>query len=99
LYVGDGLLLTRRERLRSYSEKTALVAGPALVLALVVLALGDWVIAVVVAAIAGMTALALGSALRTRVGALVMGLLLVGGIVAFLLAVDWLGTHPIQRGD
>jgi hypothetical protein len=95
----DGLLLTRRERLRNYSEKTALVAGPALILALVVLVLGDWVVAVVVAAIGGMTALALGSALRSRVGALVMGLLLAGGIVLFLLAVNWLGTHPIQRGD
>ena len=95
----DGYRLTRRERLRKYSEKTALVAGPSLVLALVVLTLGQWVVAAVVAAIAGMSAIALGSALRTRVGAAVMGLLLVGGIVVFLLAVDWLGTHPIQRGD
>jgi hypothetical protein len=95
----DSYRLTRRERLRKYGEKTALVVGPSLVLALVVLALGQWVVAAVVAAIAGLAAIALGSALRTRVGAAVMGLLLVGGLVAFLLAVDWLGTHPIQRGD
>jgi hypothetical protein len=95
----DGLLLTRRERFRSYSEKTALVAGPSLVLALVVLTLGQWVVAAVVVAIAGMTAIALGSALRTRLGAAVMGLVLVGAIVAFLLAVGWFASHPIQRGD
>lgn len=95
----DGYLLTRRERFRNYSEKTALVVGPSLVLALVALALGLWVDAVVVIAIAGITALALGSALRTRVGAAVMGLVLVAGIFLFLLAVAWLGSHPIQRGD
>jgi hypothetical protein len=95
----DGYLLTRRERFRNYSEKTALVVGPSLVLALVALALRLWVDAVVVVAIAGMTALALGSAVRTRVGAAVMGLLLVAGILLILLAVAWLISHPIQRGD
>jgi small neutral amino acid transporter SnatA (MarC family) len=95
----DGLLLTRRERLRSYGEKTALVAGPSLVVALVVLALGQWVVALVVVAIAGITALGLGSAVRTRLGAAILGLLLAGGIVLFLLAVSWLGSHPIQRED
>jgi hypothetical protein len=97
--VSDGLLLTRRERFRSYSEKTGLAIGPSLVLAAVVLALGEWVVALVVVAVAGMTALALGSALRTRAGAALIGLLLVAGIVVCLLAVNWLGTHPIQRGD
>jgi hypothetical protein len=95
----DSYRLTRRERLRKYSEQTALVVGPSLVLALVALALGLWVDAVVVVAVAGLTALALGSALRTRIGAAVMGLLLVAGIFLILLAVAWLGSHPIQRGD
>jgi hypothetical protein len=95
----DGLLLTRRQRLRSYGEKTALVVGPSLVLALVVLAMGQWADAIFVAAVAGMTALALGSTLKTRVGAAIFGLLLVGGIAAFLLAASWLISHPIQRGD
>ena len=95
----DGLLLTRRERLRGYSEKTALVLGPSLALAFVVLALGDWVVALLVVAVAGNTALALGSAVRTRLGAAVVGLLLVAGIVGFLLTASWLASHPIQRGD
>jgi len=95
----DGLLLTRRERFRNYSEKTALVVGPSLVLALVALAMGLWVDAVVIVAIAGTTALALGSAVRTRVGAAVLGVLLVAGIFLILLAVAWFGSHPIQRGD
>jgi hypothetical protein len=95
----DGLLLTRRERLRGFGEKTVLVLGPSLVLAFVVLVLGDWAVALVVAAVAVMTALALGSALRTRLGAAVVGLLLVAGIAGVLLAASWLASHPIQRGD
>jgi hypothetical protein len=95
----DGLLLTRRERLRIYGERAALAVGPSLVLALVALAIGQWVVAVVVVAIAGMTALALGSAVRSRVAAAVLGVLLVAGLVLVLLAISWLGSHPIQRGD
>jgi hypothetical protein len=95
----DGLLLTRRERLRMYTERTALVVGPSLVLALVALAVGQWVVAVVVVAVAGITALALGSAVRSRVGAAVLGVLLVAGMILILLAISWLGSHPIQRGD
>jgi hypothetical protein len=95
----DGLLLTRRERLRSYGEKTSLVLGPSGVLALVVLAVGLWVDSVLVAAIGGMTALAAGSSIRTRRGAAVCGLCLAAAILCFLLIVSWLISHPIQRGD
>lgn len=95
----DGLLLTRRQRLRSLGEKTGLVMGPSLALALVVLGMGLWVNAVFVTAVAGVTALAAGSALRSRVGAAVFGILLAGAIVAFLLAAGWLISHPIQKGD
>ena len=95
----DGLLLTRRERLRSYGEKTGLVLGPSLVLALVVLALGQWADAIFVVAAAAMTALALGSTLRSRLGAAIFGLVLVGGLVAFLLVISWFISHPIHRGD
>jgi hypothetical protein len=97
--VADGLLLTRRERLRNYTERTGLVVGPSLVLALVALALGLWVDALVVVAIAGITALALGSAVRSRAGAAVLGVFLVAGIFLLLLAISWVASHPIQRGD
>jgi hypothetical protein len=95
----DGLLLTRRERLRDYTARTGLVAAPSLVFAVVVLAIGQWVVAVFVVAVAGTAALALGSAVRTRIGAAVVGLLLVGAMVVFLVAAAWLASHPIQRGD
>lgn len=95
----DGLLLTRRERLRGFGERTALIVGPSLVLALVELAWGLWAVALLVMAIAGLTALAVGSAIRSRLAAAVCGLLLVGGILLFLLASGWLISHPIQRGD
>jgi hypothetical protein len=95
----DGLLLTRRQRLRGYGERTGLILGPSVVLALVALALGLWVDAVFVVAIAGMAAIAAGSTVRSRVGAAVFGLVLVAGIFVFLLAAAWLISHPIQRGD
>lgn len=95
----DGLLLTRRDRLRNFGQRTGLVVGPSLLLALVELAMGFWAVALLVVAIAGLTALALGSTLRSRLGAAVFGLLLAGGIVLFLLATGWLIEHPIQHGD
>ena len=95
----DGLLLTRRQRLRSYSEKTVLIFGPSGAFALVELALGLWVDAIFVAAIGGMVGLAAGSSLRTRKGAAVFGLCLAGALLAFLLIAAWFISHPIQRGD
>ena len=95
----DGLLLTRRQRLRSYGEKTGLIVGPSAVFSFVELALGLWVDAIFVAAVAGMVALAAGSSLRTRRGAAVFGLCLAAAILAFLLIASWLISHPIQRGD
>jgi tellurite resistance protein TehA-like permease len=95
----DGLLLTRRERLRGYTEKTGLVVGPSVVLALVELALGLWVVAVFVAAVAGMVALAAGSSLRTRKGSAVFGVCLLAAVLLFLLVASWFISHPIQKGD
>ncbi len=95
----DGLLLTRRQRLRGFGEKSALVVGPSVVLALVELAYGFWAVSLLVLAVAGLTGLAVGSTVRTRLGAAVFGLVLVGGIFVFLLASGWLISHPIQRGD
>ena len=93
------MLLTRRERLRSYGERTALLVGPSLVLALVALAIGSWVDAVLVVAIAGMAALALGSAVRTRLPPWSWGSCSWAGSCCSYLAIAWLGSHPIQRGD
>jgi hypothetical protein len=95
----DGLLLTRRQRLRGFGEKTALVAGPSVILALVELAFGLWAVTLFVIAVSALTGAAVGSMLRTRIGAAVFGLVLAGGILLFLLAAGWLISHPIQKGD
>ncbi len=95
----DGLLLTRRERLRGFGQRTGLIVGPSFLLALVELASGDQTVALFVFAIAALTALAVGSLVETKVGAAVFGLLLVGAFVGFLLMAGWLISHPIQRGD
>jgi hypothetical protein len=95
----DGLLLTRRQRMRGFGEKTALIAGPSIILALVELAFGLWAVTLFVIAISGLTGLAAGSMVRSRIGAAVFGLALVGGIVLFLFAAGWLISHPIQKGD
>jgi hypothetical protein len=91
----DGLLLTRRQRLRGFGEKTGLVAGPSLVFALVVLALGLWVDAIFVAAVAALTAISLGPMARTRLGAAICGFLLAGSLFVFLLFTAWIVSHPI----
>ena len=95
----DGLLLTRRQRLRSFGEKTALVLGPCAVLALVELALGLWVDAVFVVAVASLTALSVGSMVRSRMGAAVLGAFLLGALVVFLLFAAWMVSHPILPGS
>jgi hypothetical protein len=95
----DGLLLTRRQRLRSFGEKAALTFCPSLVLALVALGLGLWVDAVVIAAIAGMAAVGWGSSARTRRGAAILGLAVLAGNVLILFAISWIASHPIQKGD
>jgi hypothetical protein len=94
----DGLLLTRRERLRGYSERTGLIVGPSAVLALVALGFGLWVVSIFVAVVAGMVALTAGSSLRTRKGAAVFGLCLGAATLAFMLIVAFFISHPIQRG-
>ena len=95
----DGLLRTRRQRLRSFWEKTALVAAPSLLLVLVALALGLWVDAIVFASAAGLAGLAWGSSARTRKGAALLGLVVLAGCALFLYVTSWLIAHPIQKGD
>ena len=95
----DGLLLTRRQRLRSFWEKTALVAAPSLVLALVALALGLWVDAIVIASAAGLAGLGWGSSARTRRGAALLGLTVLAACALFLYITSWVISHPIQKGD
>jgi hypothetical protein len=95
----DGLLLTRRQRLRSFGEKAALTFCPSLALAVVALGFGLWVDAVVIAGIAGMVAFGWGSSARTRRSAAILGLVILVGNVLFLFVISWLATHPIQKGD
>jgi hypothetical protein len=90
----DGLLLTRGERLRNFGERTGLVAGPSLAFALVLLGLGLWVDAVFVAGVAGLTGVSLGPMTRTRLGAVICGVLLVGGLFTVLLFSAWIASHP-----
>jgi hypothetical protein len=95
----DGLLLTRRERLRGYSERMGLIVGPSGLLALVGVALGIWASAAFMAAVAGMVAVAAGSSLRTRRGAAVFGLCLAAAIFVFMILVALVMSHPILKGD
>lgn len=90
----DGLLLTRGERLRNASEKVGLVAGPSLLFAFVLLALGFWIDAVFVAAGAGLVAVSLGPVTRTRLSAAICGVLLFCAIFLFMLFSAWIVSHP-----
>ena len=95
----DGLLLTRRERLRNYGEKSGLIVGPSGLLALVALGFGLWVVATFLVVIAVFVAIAAGSSIRTRKGAAVFGVCLALATFAFMFFVALVMSHPIQRGD
>jgi hypothetical protein len=96
--VADGLLLTRRERFRIYTERTGLAFAAPAALVVVALALRAPAVAVAMAVVGGMLAVAIGTSVRTRAGAAFGGLVVAAALYVLNLALAWLGTHPILPG-
>ena len=94
--MADGLLLTRRERVRLFWSKLGSAYGPSFLLGVVALALGagavGWMILIVGALLAFFVAT---SAKKVR-GALIGGLVCAGLLFVFQLVVAWFGSHPIE---
>jgi hypothetical protein len=94
--VADGLLLTRAERLRLFWLKLAAGAGPALAVAIVVLALGGGSIAWAIAIFGLLIGLVVPTSARTVRGGLIAGIVIAAFLIFFQLVVAWFVTHPIE---
>jgi hypothetical protein len=94
--MADGLLLTRRERMRLFWAKLGCGYGPSLLLGVISLALGGgavgWMILIVGALLAFFVAT---SAKKVR-GALIGGIVCAALLFVFQLVVAWFASHPIE---
>src|SRR3954468_16164432 len=88
----DGLLLTPSERFQLYLIKLGLCFAPSGLLALLAVATGGSVVALVVVVIAGLAAFTFGSMIRSLKGALVSGILVALGLIAVQLILAWLAN-------
>jgi hypothetical protein len=96
--MADGLLLTRRERLRTFSAKLAVGVGPALALAVVVAVTGGGAAAVAIAVLGVLCGVVIATSARRPRGALVGGLTVAVALLVLQLVIAWFVTHPIERG-
>ena len=97
--MADGLLLTRKERIRSFWLKLAGGVGPALAVAIVALAIGGGSGAWAIAIFGVLIGLVVATSARTVRGALIGGLVVAGLLIAFQIVVAWFFTHPIIPGS
>ena len=95
----DGLLLTQGERFQLFLIKVGVAFAPPLLLALVAVATGGYVVALVVVLIGGLAALTVGSSVRRLRGAVVVGCLVAVGLIAVNAILAWLTTHPMLPGE
>ena len=95
--MADGLLLTGKERARSFWLKLAGGAGPSLVLVAVAAALGGGSVAYSMAVFGVLIGFVIATTARKPRGALIGGVVLVAVLLVFQIVVAWFVTHPIQR--
>jgi hypothetical protein len=95
--MADGLLLTRKERLRVFWVKLAAAVGPSLVLGVVALALGDGAVGWSIAVFGLLLGFFVATSARKVRGALVGGIAIAVVLLAFQLVVAWFVTHPIEQ--
>jgi hypothetical protein len=96
--MADGLLLTGKERARSFWLKFAAGAGPSLVLAAIAAALGVGAVAVTIAVFAVLIGFVIATTARKPRGALKGGIALLIVLLVFQIVVAWFVSHPIQKG-
>ena len=95
----DGLLLTQGERFQLFLIKVGLAFAPPLLLALVAVATGGYVVALVVVVIGALVAITAGSSVRRLRGALVVGCVVAAGLILVNVILAWLTTHPMLPGE
>jgi hypothetical protein len=92
--VADGLLLTRRERLRLYWEKVALGFAPSLLLGVVALAVGAGAVGWMILIFGALLGFFVASAARKLRGAAIGGVVCAVILFLFQLVVAWFVGHP-----
>ena len=97
--MADGLLLTRAERIRFFWLRFTAGVGPALVIAVVALAIGGGSGAWAIALFGVLIGLVVATSARTVRGALIGGLVIAALLIAFQIIVAWFFTHPIIPGS
>jgi hypothetical protein len=95
----DGLLLTAGERFQLYLIKTAVAFSPPLLLALIAVATGGYVVALVVGVIGVLAALTVGSSVKRLRGALAVGIVVAAGLILVNVILAWLANHPMLPGE
>jgi hypothetical protein len=93
----DGVLDTRRYKLRCFAENLACAAVAPAVLTVLTLFAGGGVGSAIVAGIGLALAVVVATSVRTTRGAALGGLVVALVIFLFLFTTDWLFTHPILR--
>jgi hypothetical protein len=97
--VSDGLLLTRRERVGGFLERSAIATAPSLVVALLPVASGQWVTAAAVVLFGVLCGLGIGSSVRSVRGAVGAGVFVAALQLGFDLWLAYAASHPVLPGD
>jgi len=91
----DGVLDSGGYRLRCFVENLACAAAAPVLLTVATLVVGGGAGSLIVGAVGLGLALVVATSVRTTRGAALGGVAVTAAIVLFLLAVDWLFTHPL----
>jgi hypothetical protein len=95
--MADGLLLTRRERVRAFWLKFVYGLGPSVVLVAVALVLSGGAVAWTIAFFGVLFGLMVATTAKKPRGALIGGVSVAVFILLVQIAVAWLVTHPVVR--
>ena len=92
--MADGLLLTRRERVRLYWQKVALGYAPSLLLGVVALAVGAGAVGWMILGFGALLGFFVASSARKLRGAAIGGAVCGVFLFLFQLVVAWFVGHP-----
>jgi len=94
----DGLLETRRHRLRCLAENLVCAGLPSAVVVAVTVLMGGGAGSVFFAIVAALPVLVVTGAARSARAAAIWGVALAVALVLLILFAHWLFTHPIESG-
>ena len=94
--MADGLLLTRRERMRLFWSKLGCAYGPSLLLGVISLAVGGGAVGWMILIIGALLAFFAATSAKSVRGASIGGLACAALLFLFQLVVAWFASHPIE---